>query len=56
MPRCTMMNIIRRLLCLLGFHDFHVIEATMGFGPSGAVAKVECRRCGYITTRRQPTT
>jgi len=53
MPSYTMMNIFRRLLCLLGFHDIHVVEVTMGFGPAGAVEKVECRRCGLLTTRRQ---
>ena len=53
MPIYTMMNIFRRLLCLLGFHDIHVVEVTMGFGPAGAVEKVECRRCGLLTTRRQ---
>ena len=26
---------------------------TMGFGSSGTVEKVECRRCGLFTTRRQ---
>jgi hypothetical protein len=51
-----MMNIFPRLLCLLGFHDFRIVEAAMGFGPSGAVEKVECRRCGHFTTRRQRTT
>jgi len=47
------MNLLRRLLCFLGFHDFRIVEVTMGFGPSGAVEKVECRRCGYLTARRQ---
>jgi hypothetical protein len=51
-----MMNVFRRLLCLLGFHDFRVVEATMGFGSSGAVEKVECRRCGHLTTRYQHRT
>ena len=47
-----MSKLIGRLLCALGLHDFHVIEVSMGFGPSGDVAKVECRRCGLVTTRR----
>ena len=51
-----MTNIFRRLRCLLGFHDFHLVEVTMGFGLSGTVEKVECRRCGYFTTRRQRRT
>ena len=46
----------RRLLCLLGLHDFRVVEVTVSFGLSGAVEKVECRRCGHFTTRRQRTT
>jgi hypothetical protein len=41
-----------RLLCLLGFHDFVVVSRTFGFGPSGDVEKVECRRCGYVTSRK----
>ncbi len=54
-PSCTTMNIFHRFFCLLGFHDFHVVEATLGFGLSGAVEKVECSRCGYVITRRQRT-
>jgi hypothetical protein len=41
-----------RLLCLLGFHDYAVVSRTFGFGPSGDVEKVQCRRCGFVTTRR----
>jgi hypothetical protein len=51
-----MTNIFRRLRCLLDFHVFRVVEVTVGFGLSGAVEKVECRHCGYFTTRRQRTT
>ncbi len=46
-----MPEILGRLLCLLGFHDFRIIDATFSFGTGGQVAKVECRRCGYVTTR-----
>lgn len=56
MPSGTMKNIFCRLLCLMRFHAFHVVEVTLGFGPSGAVEKVECRRCGRVTTRRQRAT
>ncbi len=56
MPDCAMINIFHRLLCLLGFHDFRIIEATMNFGPTGAVEKVECRRCGHLAIRRQRAT
>ena len=48
-----MMDLFRQLICFLGFHDFRVVEVTMGFGASGTVEKVECRRCGRFTTRRQ---
>lgn len=41
-----------RLLCLVGAHDFRLVETIGGFGPAGQVEKVECRRCGAVTTRR----
>ena len=40
-----------QLLCLVGLHDFRTIDVTYGFGQGGSVAKVECRRCGFTTTR-----
>lgn len=44
-------TLLGRLLCLLGFHDFEILEVSAGFGAGGSVAKVKCRRCGLITTR-----
>ena len=44
-------DLLGRLLCWLGFHDFRVIDATLGFGPGESVERVECRRCGSQTTR-----
>ena len=44
-------KIVGRLLCLLGFHDFKVINTTLGFGPAGGTSKVQCRRCGQVTMR-----
>ena len=41
-----------RLLCWLGVHDYRLVESTLGFGVGGRVEKVECRRCGYMTTRQ----
>ena len=41
-----------RLLCLIGMHEFRVLEITFAFGPAGAIEKVECTRCGLLTTRR----
>lgn len=43
--------ILGRLLCLIGIHDFRVVDATFGFGPGGTVSRLECRRCGFVTTR-----
>jgi len=44
-------SIIGRLSCRLGFHDFKVVEATLGFGDAGGAQKVKCRRCGVIMSR-----
>ncbi len=44
-------NWIGRLLCWFGLHDYRLIEVVGGFGAGGQVQKVECRRCGYTTTR-----
>ena len=41
-----------RGLCWLGIHDQRVIDASFGFAPGETVERVECRRCGAITTRR----
>lgn len=41
-----------RLLCWLGVHDYRLVECSIGFGAGGWVERVECRRCGYTTTRR----
>ncbi len=49
--RDNMPNWIGRLLCWFGFHDYRLIEVVGGFGAGGQVQKVECRRCGYATTR-----
>ncbi len=49
--RDRMLNWIYRLLCWFGFHDYRLIEVVGAFGASGQVQKVECRRCGYATTR-----
>jgi hypothetical protein len=49
-------TLIARLLCLLGWHDFKIIEGSFGFGASGGVEKVQCRRCGLVTTRSGDTT
>ena len=43
---------VDRLLCWLGIHDFRVVDVTFGFGGGGSVERVECRRCGLVTTRQ----
>ncbi len=46
-----MRAMLGKVLCYLGFHDFDVVDVTLGFGPAGGVETVECRRCGHRTTR-----
>ena len=41
-----------RLLCLVGFHDYRVLEVRFGFGQGNRIEKVECRRCGQVSTQR----
>ena len=43
---------VGRLLCMLGFHDFRVLEVRFGFGQGNRIEKVECRRCALVSTRR----
>ncbi len=45
-------GVIARLACLLGWHDFRLLEADFSFGAAGGVEKLECRRCGHRKTRR----
>ena len=49
--RDGMPNWIGRLFCRFGLHDYRLIEVVGTFGAGGQVQKVECRRCGYATTR-----
>ncbi len=46
-----MEELLGRILCWIGFHDFRVIDASFSFGQGGEVETVECRRCGYRLTR-----
>jgi|TARA_B100000929_G_scaffold97638_1_gene76711 hypothetical protein len=34
------------LLCWLGIHRYRTIDSTFGFGPGGAVRKIQCKICG----------
>ena len=47
-----MQELLGRILCFIGFHSFRVSEVTVGFGETGSVERVECRRCGFVTTRQ----
>ena len=44
--------LLGRLLCILEFHDFRVLEVRFGFGQGNRIEKVQCRRCGRVSTRR----
>ncbi len=48
----AMRALIGRLLCLIGIHDYQVIDTTFGFGPNSSVSRVECRRCGRMNIRQ----
>jgi len=37
---------IALLLCWLGIHRYKIINSTFGFGPGGAVNRVQCKICG----------
>ena len=41
-----------RWLCRVGAHEYQVIDASFGFAPGETIERVECRRCGVVTTRR----
>ncbi len=45
-------NMLGRLLCRLGLHDYRVVEMIFGFGPGGDTEKVRCRRCGQVVIRK----
>ena len=46
-----LVGMVGRLLCLLGFHDFKGIDATIGFGLAGGTSTVQCQRCERVITR-----
>jgi hypothetical protein len=46
-----MPKFIGHLLCLLGFHDFKVIDKIFDFGLGGGVEVVQCRRCQLMVRR-----
>jgi len=45
-----MPNILDRVLCFLGLHDYALTDATFSFGAPGGISKLRCRRCGKIKT------
>ena len=34
------------LLCLVGIHQYKIIDVTYGFGASGSIITLECKICG----------
>jgi len=46
------LTLLGKLLCSLGFHDFHVISRAFEFRAGAAVEKVECHRCSLRITRQ----
>jgi hypothetical protein len=40
-----------QLLCRIELHDLDLIEVVGGFGVSGPVEKLRCKRCGKAVTR-----
>lgn len=47
-----MPRILGRILCLLGLHDYRLVERSVSFGSEGGVEKVQCKRCGLTITRQ----
>ncbi len=45
-------RILGRILCLLGLHDYRLVERSVSFGSEGGVEKVQCKRCGLTITRQ----
>lgn len=41
-----------RALCMVGWHDFEVLDVSFGFGPGETIERVECRRCRLRVTRK----
>lgn len=46
-----MPEILGRILCYLGVHDYELTGATFGFGAPGGISKLRCRRCGTVKTK-----
>ncbi len=44
-------NLLGRLLCWLGLHDYQVIDRTFGFSLGSATEKLQCRRYGRTIIR-----
>ena len=40
-----------QLQCLVGLHHYRVVDVTLSFGSGRGVAKLECERCHFRTTR-----
>ena len=47
-----MVSWLGRLLCIVGLHDFRVIEVHLTFRAAGKDEKLQCQRCGATKTQR----
>ncbi len=47
----NLLNVLGRLLCWLGLHDYRVVDRTFEFGLGGDTEKLQCRRCGRTIIR-----
>ncbi len=45
-------NMLGRLLCWLGLHDYQIIDRSFDFGSCGDTEKVQCRRCRQVIIRK----
>jgi len=51
MPKFIGPEIVGRVLCFLGLHEYELIDVTFGFGSSGSISKLRCCWCGKIKTK-----
>ena len=50
-----MKKFVGYIFCLIGLHDYEIIDSIVGFGSGGGVSKVKCRRCKHVTTKNFKT-
>ena len=40
------------LSCMIGMHDFDIVEVTYTFSNKGTVEKLQCKHCGLLITKQ----